>query len=439
MSELIVYESRLREYVPRLLSRPASDKSEAFLKVLPTRSEEQWIQDVSEITLTESKLLLGAEEAPTNKQLLALPKTKGEHRPGCYMGTIFTPGDENDVHGYFGSGTRPSFGIEGRTDEHLDPLERARVRGRTSSYHYNIVDEPGKNRYGEYRQFCRTDFASGDPEEILYTRATCIFAEQLYMSWLKTHSRATIKRYPWLSELTPWETSPRHGLNGKLPLMGGIRDAPQFFAPLTPAERNERYKMNLRTIKSRDTREQRDARRARQARYDREVQAPVLKMRAQGIPEQQIKAFQDEHRKMIRAENPKFGFGVGHFYATATPRSEEERLDDLAGGKRKRRALGEVSGNAVPAKKTKVGTKCLETPPKMNPAEDEAGKTVPQQLPKAEISDPVVPFHVVNAYPTALKYLGAYHDERKERSGWNRNTARGAGWPGVWPSEAAQQ
>lgn len=347
-----LYEARLRQYVPKLLSRPGTELSESFLSVLPTRSAAQWAEDISAITLPEAKLLLGAAQPPTKQQLLALPTTTGDYNPGVYYGVIQTPSDEEDTYGYLGSATAPSEGLCGRILQHQNPSYRTRYMSRGHSLHYSVLDEPGKDRYGDYRQLCRTEFASGESADVFYTRTTCILAEQLYMSWLKTHSDPTMQRNPWLAELSPWYGSLRRGLNGRLPIAEGIPGVGKEIAPLTPQERNDRARDHQRFLKSLETVEQREGRQARDARYHQEVMKPVIEMRKNGVAQAEIKKFQDAHRKMMHAERPKGGYT----YETATPRTEQDRDLDLNGTRRpgKASALHEISANTPPVKRLKM-------------------------------------------------------------------------------------
>ena len=55
-----------------------------WVKTIGTRSVDQWADDVSAITLPQTKTLLAADRAPTVDELLALPVVGTESRPGVY-------------------------------------------------------------------------------------------------------------------------------------------------------------------------------------------------------------------------------------------------------------------------------------------------------------------------------------------------------------------
>lgn len=422
MSDFEVYEFRLRLYLRKLLSRPGTELSESFLTVIPSRSLEQWAQDVSKITLPAAKSLLQADRAPTDEELVALPKTKGVYKPGVYQGTILTPGDPSDSYGYDGSATAPAEGIEGRILQHQNPEYRARYMKRGGSLHYAVLEAAGMNRYGEYRVLCQAEFESGAPADIFYTRATCLMAEQLYMSWLKNFGEGTLKKHRWLSELTPWASSPRKGLNGRLPIAEGIPGSKNEVSPLTPEERQVRLRDHQRYLKSLDTVEERQHRQTQNSIYYYEVMKPVMEMRKSGVPETDIKAFQDAHRKKTQAVRPKNGFK----FSTATPRSEEERALDLSGERRhngKTSVLASISGNAAPAKKAKVELNVVEKPPAPTIApEISAPHIVAREIPLVR-----PPPGYGSCFATASWYLKLYHEERDERSVRDETSARGNG------------
>jgi hypothetical protein len=257
-----VYESRLLQHVDEILSLPDEEMSPHWAKTLPKRSAEQWARDVSAITLDVTKVLLAADEAPTDSDFEKLPEIGDDHRPGVYRGGVRSESDPEDRWEYFGSATGPGKGLKGRTDKHSRKSHRDDVKKRgEGSFFYTIVDQKGKNRHLDFRKLCVGDWESGKPEDVMYMRETCIIAEQIYMGWLLGFGTKAREIFGKFSSLSAWDNCTYGGTNYTPSLKQSIKQAePGTIAPTTPAELKKKKAAHKTTAKSKETAEERTAR-----------------------------------------------------------------------------------------------------------------------------------------------------------------------------------
>ncbi|KAF2721753.1 hypothetical protein K431DRAFT_346175 [Polychaeton citri CBS 116435] len=336
-----IFKLRLVQFIQVLLNQPHIAFGIGWDGRLRSRSAEQWAEDVSRITVPKAKWIFGADSPPSVQDLLDLPMIPSDNRPGVYLGVVLTPNDVDDSHSYVGSATAPGRGLMNRTGQHADPNHRKKEKQKRSSRgtrFYNIVDQADKNRYIEFRALAIHDITSGKAAVINYMRETCLVAEQIFASWLRSFTDHSMKAYRWLESTSPWKSG-LSGLNGALPLGRQMVQANRDSAFTEEALREIRRIREADRIAA-ETVEERQHRKEVRQNWQTTVRAPVYRMRKEGRSDEEIVAFK---KRVIK---PKTGKKI--VFDTATERPLEERLAE-AKAREKREAQWAEKRKEVPS------------------------------------------------------------------------------------------
>ncbi|KAK4966380.1 hypothetical protein LTR42_011543 [Elasticomyces elasticus] len=307
-----VFEARLRQYLDGHMKLGSLDMTPENYLDLHAKPVEEWHSLLSDMILPEAKVLMEADRAPTVEELLALPEIDGDWNPGAYISIIISYTEDGLidfielVYLYTGSATAVAKGLVCRTAQHDNPVVRAYETKRSGSFHYELVDEPGKNRMQHFRKIAVTEFTSGLAVDVRDVRFGCVLAESVVMSWLRGIAKKTRHLNAGYLTLTPWTSTEYGGANltpplkQTLPGLGEIRDT----HVLTP----EAWLARHRERKRQWTETKTDAQRVREDQYmslySKNISGPRAKMRNAGVSEEEIAEFVQDELDKIHAQLP---------------------------------------------------------------------------------------------------------------------------------------
>ena len=335
-AKLPCFEIRLGEMLQGFMKLTEIDVTPTNHEILHAKDVSTWHTAISVATLDQSKHILSSSSCPTVQQLLSLPSVAGEWRPGSYLELILADRiamaspDEFD-YAYIGSASGVGTELEGRAAQHASPTYRASDMKRKPSFHYQIVDQPGKIRSLEYRKLAVTEFPSTAAKDINETRALCIVIEQVMMCWLRGFAIHVHHRNQAFVQLSPWDWSPYLGTNSTAALRQDPVIALQDAPGLTPEARADRHRAMTKSFRSNQTGAQITRTEDYKVMYNKRIVWPREQMRAAGASESDIKAFVQAELNNIHGALPAKTKGSDR---RRTPedilaRTEKADLDEL--------------------------------------------------------------------------------------------------------------
>lgn len=319
------YEVRHLKLIEALCTAGHLPRSDAMSLGLSEKPWQQWAAEISERTPDAVKRVLGTANPPTiEEMIMSIPAVDMCSDPGVYVDAI--AGKSID-YTYVGSATGIGGGLRSRKSQHCSFEYRS--KSQNQSRHYEVIDDPEDPKTPNIRKLLQDKFVSTKKEDLDELSVRILLAETEYMIWLRAFA-------PWsewsvatsaYASLCPWpmESFTYDGTNRSVPLQQGYKrhtvDA-QAYGYDDQKEYDAAWNRNLRRNY---TEEQAEHERQRRKKYRAEVQTPVKYMRAHGVPEDEIKAFQ-KAKKAERAETfPPLIRGRRYQWKDTEPRKLEVR------------------------------------------------------------------------------------------------------------------
>jgi hypothetical protein len=205
------FETLLREYVVehrRIQLDPAKRMTTVrqWDEAWELFSDDEIVAKLSAWTLTVTKEMLGAENAPSLKDLQALPEIDIDDKdPGVYQILVTTPSDPTDNTQYVGEGCSYGKGLANRTlHEHLSKAYRDRQRATGQNHLHNRIDQKGLDRQATAYKLAVGEFPSNSVEDMDATRILCQLLESIIMTWLRCFKDLTQPKVQLYMHCTPW-------------------------------------------------------------------------------------------------------------------------------------------------------------------------------------------------------------------------------------------
>ncbi|KAJ6004855.1 hypothetical protein N7540_012654 [Penicillium herquei] len=199
-----LFQEMLKAAIAAAYQFPSGMRSD-WIRILSERSLEQWVNDISEITLHQFKSLLVHSIEPSFQELEALDSLD-TNLMGVYLSSIKQEDGFGKKYLYIGSASSER-GLDHRINQHQNKAYSVREVEK-GSFHHRLLNQASVRRYARYMFACvAKSWAPAGTDQYYHLRKTVVLAEAIYTHWLFGIWAKDLETQYSILPICPWDSS----------------------------------------------------------------------------------------------------------------------------------------------------------------------------------------------------------------------------------------